>query len=246
MQQQQREAAEEQARNAAQTGDAYEALSAEGMRYLSKQDWRRAARTYREAIALRPDRPTAYHNLGAALANSAHDVEAAQRFLEAKERYLVGSKSWAQVTAMAFDFLKRKACAEVAKPEWWNDEGLKALSARVVRVVPDDGVAHEMRALRSSLRRPRTTSGLRRCTLLRRGKPSSPVTRTGAAARSGRLVPHSRARVKPRTRCLEPRTIAGRVPARPEPTHAVLPRLGQAPTGGDAAARGGVRLAVLA
>eukprot|EP00964_Phaeocystis_antarctica_P108930 scaffold73406_cov28-Phaeocystis_antarctica.AAC.1 len=40
--------------------------------------------------------------------------------------------------------------------------------------------------------------------------------------------------------------LAGRVPARPEPTHAVLPRLGQAPTGGDAAARGGLRLAVLA
>eukprot|EP00964_Phaeocystis_antarctica_P062233 scaffold37272_cov60-Phaeocystis_antarctica.AAC.2 len=87
-QQQQREAAERQARIAAQTGDEYDELLAEGMRYLSKQDWRRAARTYREAIALRPDRPAAYHNLGAALANSAHDVEAAQRFLEAKERYL--------------------------------------------------------------------------------------------------------------------------------------------------------------
>eukprot|EP00964_Phaeocystis_antarctica_P004083 scaffold2196_cov52-Phaeocystis_antarctica.AAC.1 len=37
-------------------------------------------------------------------------------------------------------------CAEVAKPEWWNDEGLKALSARVVRAAPDDGMANEMRA----------------------------------------------------------------------------------------------------
>ena len=26
----------------------------------------------------------------------------------------------------------------MAKPEWWNDEGLKALSARVVRAAPDD------------------------------------------------------------------------------------------------------------
>ena len=25
-----------------------------------------------------------------------------------------------------------------AKPEWWNDEELKALSARVVRAAPDD------------------------------------------------------------------------------------------------------------
>ena len=33
-----------------------------------------------------------------------------------------------------------------AKPEWWSDEGLKALSARVVRAAPDDGVANVMRA----------------------------------------------------------------------------------------------------
>ena len=35
----------------------------------------------------------------------------------------------------------------MAKPEWWNDEELKALSARVVRVAPDYGDAHEMRAI---------------------------------------------------------------------------------------------------
>ena len=42
--------------------------------------------------------------------------------------------------------LLQEACAEVAKPEWWNDEGLKALSARVVRAAPDDMFAHQMRA----------------------------------------------------------------------------------------------------
>ena len=56
-------------------------------------------------------------------------MEAAQRFLEAKERYPVGSKGWARATAMAFNMLKLEECAEVAKPEWWSDEGLKALSA---------------------------------------------------------------------------------------------------------------------
>jgi hypothetical protein len=35
----------------------------------------------------------------------------------------------------------------VAKPEWWSDEGLKALSARVVRAAPDDMHANQMRAL---------------------------------------------------------------------------------------------------
>ena len=141
-----RQAAEEQAQDAAESGDAYGALIAEILRYLSKKDLRRAARAAREAIALRPDEPEAYYNLGAALANSAHYVEAAQRFLEAKERLPVGSEGWAETTAVAFSTLVQEECAEVAKPEWWNDEGLKALSARVVRAAPDEEVAHKMRA----------------------------------------------------------------------------------------------------
>ena len=54
---------------------------------------------------------------------------------------------WAEVTALAFSKLIQEVCDEVAKPEWWNDEGLKVLSARVVRVAPDDGVACQMRAV---------------------------------------------------------------------------------------------------
>ena len=41
--------------------------------------------------------------------------------------------------------LLQEECAEVAKPEWWNDEGLKALSASVVRAAPDDLQANQMR-----------------------------------------------------------------------------------------------------
>jgi tetratricopeptide (TPR) repeat protein len=145
-QQRTREVAEEQARRAAESGDAYDELVAEGVRYLSQQDTRRAARAAREAIALRPDKPEAYFNLGAALNNSGHFVEAALRFLEAKERDPVGSEYWAQATARVFNMLEQGACAEVVKPEWWNDEGLKALSVRVVRAAPDDGLAHQMRA----------------------------------------------------------------------------------------------------
>eukprot|EP00964_Phaeocystis_antarctica_P096541 scaffold62834_cov69-Phaeocystis_antarctica.AAC.1 len=147
MQQRIRETAERQARDAAQSGDAYDELLAEGSRYASQEDTRRAARAFREAITLRPDRPAAYYGLGASLGNSGNDVEAAQRYLEAGERYPVGSGSWAKATARAVDSLRLDVCAEVAKPEWWNDEGLKALSARLVRAAPDDGVANEMRAL---------------------------------------------------------------------------------------------------
>ena len=77
-------------------------------------------------------------------------MEAAQRLLEAKECYPVGSKDWAKATAAAFNFLttlKTEECAEVAKPQWWNDEGLKALSVRVVRAAPDDVQAQQMRAV---------------------------------------------------------------------------------------------------
>ena len=147
LQQRTRETAERQARHAAQTGDEYDELLAEGVRYAAKDDWRKAGKVFREAIALRPDEPTAYANLGAALGNSGHNVEAAQRFLEAKERLLVGSEGWSKATAKAFAMLEREECSKVAKPEWWNDEGLKALSARVVRAAPNDEVTIQMRAI---------------------------------------------------------------------------------------------------
>ena len=145
--QRQREVAEEAARIAAQSGDAYQELLAEGARYHSQQDCRRAARAFREAIALRPDVPNAYFGLGASLGNSGHYVEAAQRFLEATERCLMGSENWASATAWAFSMLTREECAEVAKPEWWNDEELKALSARVVGAAPNHWIAYQMRAI---------------------------------------------------------------------------------------------------
>ena len=142
-----RETAEGAARKAAESGDAYDELVADGARYSSKVDYRRAARALREAIALRPNKPEAYYNLGSVLCNSGHVVEAAQRYLEAKERFPVGSEDWAEATAETFDLLMRQPCAEVAKPEWWNDEGLKALSARVVRAAPNYAPANSMRAV---------------------------------------------------------------------------------------------------
>ena len=145
-QQHNREAAERAARHAAQSGDEWDELMAEGARYASKQDWRRAARTNREATALKPDKPAAYMNLGTVLTKSGHLVEAAQRYLEAGERYPAGSENWACATAQAFDQLRQKKFAEGAKPEWWDDEGLKALSAMVVRAAPNDGTAVFMRA----------------------------------------------------------------------------------------------------
>ena len=131
---------------AAQTGDEYDELLAAGSRHASKEDWRRAAKACREAIALEPGDPTAYYNLGAVLSNSGHQVEAAQRYLEAKARYPVLSEPWAQATAQAFDKLRMEQCAEVAKPEWWGDEVLKVLSEMVLGASPNGAAAIAMRA----------------------------------------------------------------------------------------------------
>ena len=103
IQQRDREVAEETARHATQMGDEYDAVLAEGLLYHSKQDYRKAGKTYREAIALRPDKPLAYYNLGGMLVASGHYVEAAQRFLEAKERFLVDSEDWADAIAQSFE-----------------------------------------------------------------------------------------------------------------------------------------------
>ena len=59
------------------------------------------------------------------------------------------SSRWccAEATAQAFNALVQEACVEVAKPGWWNDEGLKALSASVVRAAPGELRANRMRAI---------------------------------------------------------------------------------------------------
>ena len=96
-------------------------------------------------------------------------MEAAQRLLEAKERCPVGSEWWAEAAAFGFGMLTSEVCAEVAKPEWWNDEGLKALSARVMRAAPDSAKANVMRAgvLRGSTvaweAGPRSATELKKC-----------------------------------------------------------------------------------
>jgi tetratricopeptide (TPR) repeat protein len=129
-----------------EVGDAYQKLQAVGVGHVSRRDWGRAAKVYRKAIAVRPDKGEAYITLGGVLYDSAHYVEAAQRFLAATERTPEGSDKWAAATSAAFEAL-RQTMGRSGKPEWWDDEGLKALSARVVKAAPNLEVANRMRAI---------------------------------------------------------------------------------------------------
>ena len=87
LQQHDREAAEWQAREAESTGSEYDRLVAEGTRHGADQNYHKADKTFRKAIALEPGRPMAYYNLGAALTNSRRPVEAAPLYLQAASRY---------------------------------------------------------------------------------------------------------------------------------------------------------------
>ena len=85
-------------------------------------------------------------NLAAALQRSYRVAEAALMLLMATELFEEGTENWATSAASAFELLKHPDCDEVPKPEWWNDEGLKALSARVVALAPDEAASCNMRA----------------------------------------------------------------------------------------------------
>ena len=84
-------------------------MMAEGVRYGSKEDTRKAAKAFREAIALRPDEPLAYLKLGMALGNSSwHDVEAAQLFLlrrSSKEQFGASARWYESATSGCDGFL---------------------------------------------------------------------------------------------------------------------------------------------
>ena len=66
-------------------------------------------------------------------------------YLKAMELFEDGTERWAVAAASVFDMLKDPDCAEAPKPEWWNDEALKALSARLVAAAPNDRNARMMR-----------------------------------------------------------------------------------------------------
>ena len=62
------------------------------------------------------------------------------------ESAVADSADWAKATASTFATLQMPAYAEAGKPDWWNDEELKELSARVVGAAPNEERCQAMRA----------------------------------------------------------------------------------------------------
>ena len=134
-----------QARIAETTGSEYSkrftaalALGVEGDLHAAAKAWRKIIKEWPEGDA--------HLNLAIVLQQSSRYAEAAQMYLKSMELSEDGTDQWAQALASAFDLLKLPTCREMPKPEWWNDEALKALSARVVAVVPDNHQGSVMRA----------------------------------------------------------------------------------------------------
>jgi len=150
-----RSTAEAEARRAEATGSEYHKRFAAAVALSADGDLHAAAKAWRKMIKQGPENPSAYRNLAVVLSRSDHFADAAPMCLRAMElygdHYWEGTEDfdedWAASAASAFDLLKLPACAEVPKPEWWNDEALKAISARVVAVTPDGHQPCAMRAL---------------------------------------------------------------------------------------------------
>ena len=141
-----RSVVEAQARKAERTGDEFSKRCASAMALTCEGDSNAAAKAWRKIIKQWPDLPDAYYHLALVLQRSHCSAEAVPMLLKAMELYEDDTKKWADSAAMAFDLLKDPVCDEVPKPEWWNDEGLKALSARVVALAQGLGGAYGMRA----------------------------------------------------------------------------------------------------
>ena len=135
----------EQVARRAETGSEFDKRFAAALALAAEGDHNAAAKAWRKIIKEWPDRPTPNRNLANVMVRSGRLVEAAPMYLKAMELGEDGTKSWAHSAAGAFDVLKQPDCDEVPKPEWWNDEALKALSARVVAVAPDNHQSCAMR-----------------------------------------------------------------------------------------------------
>ena len=133
------------ARRAEATGNEYDKRFAAALASGAEGDLHAEVKAWRKMIKERPDVPSPYFNLATVLQQSGRSVEAAPVCLKAMELFEDGTEDWADAAAATFELLRHSDCDDVPKPEWWNDEALKLLSARVVAVAPGNIDACSMR-----------------------------------------------------------------------------------------------------
>ena len=75
---------------------------------MADQNYHRADKTYRKAIALEPDESFAYFNLGVALSDSGRHAEAAPLYLQAAARYPEGSDTRPHNPTFLYFFRRRQ------------------------------------------------------------------------------------------------------------------------------------------
>ena len=141
-----RSALEAQEREAERTGSEFAKRCAAAVALMAEGDHHAADKAWRRLIKQRPEEPTPYHNLALVMGRSGRNMEAAPMYLKASELFEEGSKGWADSAACAFDLLMTPDGDEMPKPDWWNDEALKALSARMVALAPGGHMQCGMRA----------------------------------------------------------------------------------------------------
>ena len=148
MHDQERAMAAAEARKAERTGDEFSKRFAAAIALNAAADYHAAAKAWRKLIATRPHMPSLYRNLGLVLHRVGRCADAAPMFLKAMDLYKDGTQGWAISASEAFNVLNYCLCEgdDLPEPQWWNDEGLRALSARAVAVAHNNFSACSFRA----------------------------------------------------------------------------------------------------
>jgi len=128
------------------TAARYHQLLADGARLLAEDRFVEAAKAFEAACKVDPECPTGYFNLAVTQKRQGEVVQAAAMYLIAQKSMEPGSEHWAIATARVFGCLVQVECAEVEKPSWWSDGGLKALSAQLIEAAPEQCEVWHMRA----------------------------------------------------------------------------------------------------
>jgi len=116
-----------------------------GRKLVEQNNYSKAVKEFRKAIAMEPERGEAYGDVALAYARSGEDVRALEHYLICIDRVCSGSEFWGSVVSSAFSLFMDPRCEKVPKPAWWNTNDLKQLSKEVVAADPGRPTSWVMR-----------------------------------------------------------------------------------------------------